>query len=55
MITPNTQEGSLKNCSVMGSIVLRIFLEMKGSYTKKFCAMRAIIWILITMKDLQPL
>ncbi|GAA8667288.1 hypothetical protein DR8_03350 [Helicobacter pylori] len=42
-ITPNTPEGSLKNCSVTGSIVLRIFLEMKGSYTKRFCAMRAII------------
>ncbi len=31
------------------------FLETKGSYTKRFCAMRAIIWILITMKNLQPL
>ncbi|TPH84861.1 DUF3944 domain-containing protein [Helicobacter pylori] len=26
-----------------GTIVLRIFLEMKGSYIKRFCAMRAII------------
>ncbi len=26
-----------------GAIVLRIFLEMKGSYTKRSCAMRAII------------
>ncbi|GAA8244358.1 hypothetical protein HpKG64_03100 [Helicobacter pylori] len=27
----------------MGAILLRIFLETKGSYTKRFCAMRAII------------
>ncbi|WQU81879.1 DUF3944 domain-containing protein [Helicobacter pylori] len=26
-----------------GSILLLIFLETKGSYTKRFCAMRAII------------
>ncbi|GAA9420756.1 hypothetical protein TH0833_00900 [Helicobacter pylori] len=28
---------------VTGAILLLIFLEMKGSYTKRFCAMRAII------------
>lgn len=43
MITPNTPEESLKNYSVTGAILLLIFLEMKGSYTKRFCAMRAII------------
>ncbi len=43
MITPNTPKGSLKNCSVMGAILLLIFLETKGSYTKRFYAMRAII------------
>ncbi len=43
MITPNPPKGSLNNYSVMGAIVLRIFLEMKGSYTKRFCAMHAII------------
>ncbi len=42
-ITPNTLKGSLNNCSVMGAIVLRISLEAKGFYTKKFCAMCAII------------
>ncbi len=42
-ITLNTPKESLKNCSVMGAIVLRISLEAKGSYTKKFCAMCAII------------
>ncbi len=43
MITPNIPKGSLKNCSVTRAILLLIFLEMKGSYTKRFCAMRAII------------
>lgn len=54
-ITPNTPQGSLKNYSVTGAILLLIFLETKAFYTKRFCAMRAIIWILITMKNLQPL
>ncbi len=35
MITPNTPEESLKNCSVTGAIVLRIFLEMKGVLYKE--------------------
>lgn len=39
----NTPQGSLKNCSVMRAILLLIFLETKGFYTKKFCAMCAII------------
>ena len=43
MITLNTPKESLKNYSVTGAILLLIFLEMKGSYRKRFCAMRAII------------
>ncbi|GAA8086836.1 hypothetical protein Neuguinea78_02440 [Helicobacter pylori] len=43
VITLNTPKGSPKNYSVMGAIVLRICLETKGFYTKKFCAMCAII------------
>lgn len=39
----NTQKGSLKSCNTMGAIVLRICLEAKGFYTKKFCAVCAII------------
>ncbi len=35
MITPNTPKGSLKNYSVTGAIVLRIFLEMKGVLYKE--------------------
>ncbi len=37
MITLNTPQGSLKNCSVMGAILLLIFLEMKGLYKEILC------------------
>ncbi len=35
MITLNTPKGSLKSYSIMGAIVLRIFLEMKGVLYKE--------------------
>ncbi|CBI67186.1 UPF0174 protein HP_1587 [Helicobacter pylori B8] len=35
MITPNTQEGSLKNCSVMGATLLLIFFRNEGVLYKE--------------------